>query len=415
MPSAMSTMGENRVFPCMRAPDSNRDEAPDPDCESQPAVVGLPAARERARLALAHRAVALSALAVALLAAMEYGAFTWLRRDLLKNPLGSQITEFAVSNNGEIGAFVLADNGDLADRKLHRGQVSFVRRYRLGFLDLHGGKLQGELLTLPSAPMSVLPSDGHSEFLIGCRDGSIVRFACRSEASQPTRFAKQADYMVTNLLHARESKAIIVRGESIFAWHADTGELSWQRRFKGHRALAIDDCGRWLFCGLGSGDILQVDATTGRVERVCSQRGGEVAQIAVSPCCEYLACVLIDGRLALTRLPDGKDIWTGRASGSAAPAFSADGRLLIINDFAASGRLRVISASSGAPLFELGKHEGIVAGIRCAADGTVYSWGADGCITAWALDRRQQVWMSHPANEQGRRRPLLAATRRLAP
>ena len=348
----------------------------------------------------ARRAVGASVSMVMALVAMEYVVLVWIRPDSFQNPLGSQITDFAISDNGEIGAFILADTGDMANRE--------IRRYRVGFVDLRHGKPHGGLLTLSSTPKRVLKCDGQSGLFIGCWDGSIAYVDSRFETSEPVRFAPQADCLVTNLLYARESKAVIVCGESITARQADTGELLWQRHFAEHRAMAIDDFGKSLYCGLASGEVLQIDPASGHLQRVCAEHDHEVLQLTVSPSGDYLASVLKTGVVVMTRLIDSKVVWKGRASTTCEPAFSVDGTRLVIADYTTQRRLLVIDARSGVQLFALGEHKGVF-GVRRGANGNVYSWGSDGCIVAWDLDHRQQRWLSHPANQQGRQLAMLAA------
>ena len=145
--------------------------------------------------------------------------------DSFQASFGSKIIDFAISADGEIGAFVLADNGEMAKHE--------IRRHRIGFIDMRRGKLDGELLTLPLMPKRVLPRDGQSGFFVGCSDGSIVYADCRSEASEPIRSFVQTDRAliqtnrtVVNLVYARERKSVIIRDlDSISARQADTGEL----------------------------------------------------------------------------------------------------------------------------------------------------------------------------------------------
>jgi len=342
-----------------------------------------------------------------MLVAMEYVAIVWLRPDSFQASFGSEIIDFAISADGEIGAFVLADNGEMAKHE--------IRRHRIEFIDMRRGKLDGELLTLPLMPKRVLPRDGQSGFFVGCSDGSIVYADCRSEASEPIRSFIQTDRAliqtnrtVVNLVYARERKSVIIRDlDSISARQADTGELLWQRRFEKDLCVAVDDFGKWLYCGLNSGEVLQINAASGQTERVCAQHDTGAVRLTVSPCGEFLASVLTQGQLVMTRLVDGKAVWTGRTSPNCKPAFSIDGKRLVIVDDTRQSRLLVINARSGVQLFVLGKHERVV-GIRCAPDGNVYSWGYDGGIIAWSLDSRQKRWQSHPARMQDRQQGVLA-------
>ncbi len=52
-----------------------------------------------------RRAFTVSASVVVVFVAIEYVAIAWLCPRSFQNPLGSQITDFAISDNGEVGAF----------------------------------------------------------------------------------------------------------------------------------------------------------------------------------------------------------------------------------------------------------------------------------------------------------------------
>ncbi|MEO2008184.1 MAG: hypothetical protein ABGX22_05790 [Pirellulaceae bacterium] len=347
--------------------------------------------------------VAVSASVVAMLISMEYVAIVWLRPDSFGDPFGSVVVDFVISDNGTIGAFVVADDGDASS---HKGP-----RYRVGFIDMRHGKLRGELLTLASRPKRLLPRDGPSNFLIGGFDGSIVSADCRFSTVEPICFGTPNNCVLASLHRAKNRTTIICfETASIKARQEKTGELIWERRAENIADVAINDSGKWLYCGMFTGEVLQIDAGTGQLERVCVQHNGEVLRLTVSPCGEYLASVVSHGHLVMTRLSDGKTVWTSYAFTTSKPTFTGDGTRLVVVEqrVGAPNRLVAIDACSGARLFDVGEHNRAV-GVRCTADGNLYSWGSDGCIKAWDLNGRQQRWLSRPVIKRDQRQIVLAA------
>ncbi len=349
-------------------------------------------------------AVAVSASIVTLLVATECVLVTCLWPGAWHNPLGSQITAFALSEHDELGTFVLADNGDGADLA--------ARRYRVGFISIGHGAPRGDLVSLPSVPTSVIPRVGHAGVFIGCRDGTIVYVDHQTSSSDPAFFDRHMDGQLTSLLYAEASRMVIGTGEMFTAWQADTGKLVWQRQIPRARATAIDAGGQRLYCGLVSGEILQIDPGTGQLQGVCAVPGAGVLRIAVSPYGDYLACLVETGNVVMIRLADGATLWSCPASMSCEPAFLRNGRQMVVADATTQRQLLILDVRSGELRGSLGMHAGVV-GIRTSADGLVYSWGHDGRIVAWELEHRRQLWQSRPAHDVAARPTEVAIARKL--
>lgn len=172
-------------------------------------------------------------------------------------------------------------------------------------------------------------------------------------------------------------------GDAAGAIHQRTWLTSWEQADVAAHAVAVSPDAARIFAGFASGEIWQIAATTGEVERRLSVSTAAVHDVALDAAAAELAAATDDGVWSWT-LADGK---VARECTLPAPARRvAFGTAASKRLFAADteGGVHVWDSGSGATLQEFGGHHQGSTTVRCAADGlTALSAGAEGRLAAW--------------------------------
>ncbi|MFM8893405.1 MAG: WD40 repeat domain-containing protein [Planctomycetia bacterium] len=172
-------------------------------------------------------------------------------------------------------------------------------------------------------------------------------------------------------------------GDAAGAIHQRTWLTAWEEADVAAHAVAVSPDAARIFAAFSSGEIWQIAAATGEVERRLSVSTAVVHDVALDAAAAELAAASDDGVWIWT-LADGK---VAREFTLAAPArrvafgAAAKSRLLAADT---EGSVHVWDLGSGTILEEFGgQHQGATT-VRCAADGlTALSAGAEGRLAAW--------------------------------
>jgi WD40 repeat protein len=119
-----------------------------------------------------------------------------------------------------------------------------------------------------------------------------------------------------------------------------------------------------------------------------------VVAVTISPDGDRLACLGAGRQIEVLSWPTAAPLWRHRdPPGYAAychiACFSPCGRFLIVPTDDDACNLAIWSVQSGRRLGELRGHTKIALGARFAPDGHLVSWGTDGTIRTWDVERQR--------------------------
>ncbi len=294
----------------------------------------------------------------------------------------SQISDLVMLSNGEVAAYVLSTSAKPS---------SPVHQF-IGFIDLSTGQSIRSAHEMRSGICCTFPSSDRTALCVSANDGSTHRLnnfgAIESRLDLP-----EGSYIAG---HLNFSNAIlVVCGNSITALQIETWKVLWSCTLSEAPCRAICNVADRLYCATISGEILQLEASSGNLVRICARLEGEILRLAVSPCGSFLAAVLPGWELVVTELSTGEKLWAHSTAPQCTPIFSPDGQSLLVP--AANSQLLVHDSKSGEQLFALGKHEGVLGVNWPARSDFVCSWGTDGCIKSWNIQGGTANWHFRPA------------------
>jgi len=159
----------------------------------------------------------------------------------------------------------------------------------------------------------------------------------------------------------------------------------------------FDSTSNRLFCTLGTGELVELDSTTGSTLQSWRITEDELLDVDAAPTLgvaallsRYQECVVID-------LPTGNVRWSvALKARAAAPQLSPDGRLVLTSSPNRDYCVSIYSAASGEPAGELTGAKGEILGISISRQGIVYAWDVSGTMTVWDLATRTLLHQFRP-------------------
>jgi WD40 repeat protein len=206
------------------------------------------------------------------------------------------------------------------------------------------------------------------------------------------------------------------------AWDREAQQLRWRRDD------LIANCGAFVprskrfICGLENGEVLELDAVTGRTLRKLADHRRWVSELAVSPRGDYVASIDLDGRLVVSDLARGQVVWSlvlrrfvpGMSAGMIArPAFTSNGDALAVVDLAHGATIDFVRPVDGLVVNRLPVRGRIVKGLAVAKNETCYSWDFGGTIAVWHPGQSPAIRRFSPAPSWLAHASELTITRRL--
>lgn len=190
-------------------------------------------------------------------------------------------------------------------------------------------------------------------------------------------------------------------------WDRRAKKCLWQRSDIDVTYAAFAPDSRRLFCGLESGEVLDIELTTGQTVRKVAKHLTYCTGVVVSPAEDRLGSIDALGHLTLTDLTTGEAIWRkqyavllgGKPTVTpVCPQFSPSGRELVLVCAARQGQVVVCDAATGR---ELEASQWVCSDIKgCAVteDGTYCFWDDVGTISLWNRQSRA-IWHFSPSVE----------------
>jgi len=245
-------------------------------------------------------------------------------------------------------------------------------------------------LTWPGVtPSCIAPAAAGEAIFLGDWNGSLYMLDRLTQRAQPRLIGRHRDGVTVLQASADGRHLVSLSPAAISAWDLPTQQLRWQRESGNISAIRIHPDSSRLLCGMGNGQVLEVDLFSG-------ERTGSLLA-SPPPCPVHDLDVTADGKqLCVVHSTGEVRIVPGEAGGSNALAapfchvgwpryarFSPCGSLLAASAASEEPSLQIWSISSGQPLATLRGHTNTVLGVAFATDGRLFSWGRDGSIRVW--------------------------------
>jgi WD40 repeat protein len=245
-------------------------------------------------------------------------------------------------------------------------------------------------------PLSMARIGSSSEILVGNWDGSLYRCDLMANSRGLVWVGSQSDGGVMDVACGLDGKyAISYNAFGVYGWDLLQNREVWRRRdLRASCVVAGPQRGSALVCDF-EGGLEELDLTSGQTLRLRPKLAAPAVAAAMFADDQRLALLTTDGALRLLEWHTGRPLWT-RSSGWQIDsgrwiAFSPCGNVLVTTDAENPCGLALYATADGRQLLRIRGHEGLVLGATFAADGTLWSWGADGTIRTWVATTGQAL------------------------
>jgi WD40 repeat protein len=240
----------------------------------------------------------------------------------------------------------------------------------------------------PLEPLSLTRVGSSSQILLGNWDGSLYRLDTAAPGSPLECVGGQSDGGVMDVAASADGRyAITYNAFRVYGWDLASDRELWQRgdlRASCLGASAMDDT---AIVGDFDGTLYELDLGTGRTRAVLAKLDSPAVALDVSPDGERVALLTADGGVRLLDRATKRTQWTidfgWHVDSGRLIAFSPQGDVLVTTDVENPLGLALYSAVDGRPLRRIAGHQELVLGAAFAADGSLWSWGADAAIRQW--------------------------------
>jgi WD40 repeat protein len=345
------------------------------------------ASRARAGLAPFAGAVFVSLVAVLCLTSVVAGLGLLLEADRLSEPEYVSVTDCLVSEDGKSAI-------SLFWSQHARGPA---RPARLAAHSLATNRPRVKILWPQIAPTSIAASLVDDRIFVAGQEGAIYLVRASDAQTAPRLLTTQPGGDVRALECSPDGRMLLATAtRGVRAWSTDSGDLLWQRDDLSANGVSFDPGSRRLVCGLMDGEVIELDAATGRTLRGVTRMPFAVNEVRISPCGRWLACVGYERRVVLVQWADGDRIWQSSGPVNCAGSFrvlsfSPSGRLLVTAAATDVSHLTIWETATGRTLGMLRGHEGVMLGARFVDEGRLVSWGTDGTVRIWDVERAAAV------------------------
>jgi hypothetical protein len=253
-------------------------------------------------------------------------------------------------------------------------------------------------LKLPKLPWNMTSAARGHRGAISTECGDLYALNL-CEISLPPRLLGKHHAGYVPVLECATDGSLILIGDvdSISAWDPACDKCLWRRDdLKVQCGCFLADTTRF-FCGLHSGEILELDALTGATNRTISSHCLRAVSLEVSRDGERIVATDFYYGSVVVDLKNDKKLWSRPFSVSGSvPRFSPDSRTLLASCPCKRSRVVIYSAATGDEVGELVGPKGELHGLTVTRNGTVFGWDRTGTITAWNLASRSILYQLHP-------------------
>lgn len=323
-------------------------------------------------------AIGISLMAVALLIAVEGLVLSWLGFPLTNEPDRYSVLQFCAPRGKGPALSVFWRRRPESTGGLQH------------YLQLHSWPLGGKNTCFAwegLTPRSAAWIDAHGKLAIGSLEGTIYTWDASHSQTPPRALGLHPGCAM--ILAAADGRWLASANDWLLCvWDLQTQRQQWQRTDLVANSLVIHPLTNNLVCGTAQGEVLELDLTTGRTERVVARHAAGVECLAVSEDGSRVASIGYDRRLMLTDWQTAQTVWTQPHKPNSEICFSPAGDTLVSSAyFDYRWTLLTWDAATGHQQRKLVGHAKVILGLTFTSDETLYSWGADGAIRAWDLKR----------------------------
>jgi hypothetical protein len=245
---------------------------------------------------------------------------------------------------------------------------------------------------------------------LGTIDGDLY-WTSAAVAGQPLTHLGQMPgryKRVEELSCSADGSIVVAIGEQASAWNRVTSQMLWHRDDIPLRCCVFVPGAQRLIGGLQTGEVIELDALTGRTLRSISHCSHRVHWLTISSNGARLAASNACYGLSVVDLETDALLWSQEfASYSTCSAFTPDGRYLLISNIEPRIDVGIVDVASGAIIARLAGREKLILGIAIANEPTAYLWTQD---TISELDLPSRTFTRHfqPTSDRTQRRPATA-------
>jgi WD40 repeat protein len=345
-----------------------------------------PTAWDRRRLITwavkALKAIGLSSVAVAVLVVVQ-GIV--MRRQLpdffTSQPESASVRSFhAVRGHGHSLVLYSTSRRELIDGEL----TNTARHYLIDMDGLPPGQHGSRISFANVEPRWAIWTGERRKIFMAGWDSLLYTWDARVPREQPRRLSDHpqfAEYFACS----SDGRLLITAGDQLIsAWDLTTHKQLWQRQDCQATCIALQPISASVLCGTFGGDLLELDAATGRTLRTVAKHHGVVRDVAICPTGKQIATIGYDHRLQVADWDNGVTHWSAERNDLGVICFSQAGDMLVSAGSAdSSWQLFLWDARTGKRLGKLRGHTKAIFGAMFGRDGALYSWSADGTIRAW--------------------------------
>ncbi len=245
-----------------------------------------------------------------------------------------------------------------------------------------------ELGQSPLQPLSITRVGSSSQLLIGNWDGSLYQLDSATPGERLIYLGRQASGGVMDVVSSADGRfAVSSNASFVYGWDLQQKRKLWRHGDLQASCLEASCSSDTAFVGDYDGTLHKLDLRTGLTLEVLASFAWPVVCMAASPDGRHLALVTEDRSLQLLDLSTRKIHWVRSPGWPSHCArlldYSPQGDVLVTTDAQNPRGLALYSAADGRQLQRIVGHEGLVLGASFAADGTLWSWGADATVRLW--------------------------------
>lgn len=313
---------------------------------------------------------------VVLAIAVEAIVMFAIQPNTFRKSLGTSIVSFDLADGGKVSAVIhsrsIFESYDQPDFSLATcGATSAATIFRV--------------LPSQARPKCVVGHPLLPRFYVGTWDGGIYALDITDQGASCRRVGQHPEKFITQLRCSPDGNLVVATGYKLtVAWDAPSRELLWHGP-QGVLCLAFAAQAPRLFCGLKSGEIVELDLKTGAALATIPAQSAPLLAISVSPQGEHVASVTVAGSLVLSHIASRSVAWSARQTVATCPTFLDDGKSVLTAEFDGDREFLVLrGVESGERKASLRPTEPI-SRIVSRGDDTFYAWGLDGPVRKWRI------------------------------
>lgn len=266
-------------------------------------------------------------------------------------------------------------------------------------------------------PRCVAIDNPTSIVAVGCANGTIYcQAACPDETGHTDLwlFVHSGDTRLSRIAFSPDGKRLAAIGRRyVSVWNWPEGRLLQRRKNEGQskvlcfsadsqQILSIDTSGMLCLWDIGSGDVVATIAA----------HQGHIANAAWNQGADWVA-LRTATKLSVRRFGGSERLLWQDTSWLVSDAMDAHGKwIAAVAQGPGRRRVQIYDAQAGRRRFKLEGHKSIIAGLKFANNGCLYSWDFGGEFRAWDVQQQRRKWsfslVEWAANDGSENRTSLA-------